>query len=476
MPSQARAVSRGSTSRNSPASMPACRTASTWRSYSRRRTRNVLGPLGGERRELVEEDPDVVGVAVDHVEQLVAQHRQLRGRRAARLGHPVGAEQHLVHHPVVDGGEQLLLRPDVVVERALAQPVDLAQLDDAGGVVALLGEDLRRGVDDRVATGLPLLAASGLVARSVRGIWTETVHGHPTTIAGSRGERAPLRRTGRGRHRRGPRHRPGLRPAARRARRERRGQRPRRLDGRRGRRRRPGGRRRRGDRRRRRRRPSPTPATCRRPTAARRSSTPRSSSSARIDVLVNNAGIIRWAGLPEVDLDNLERHLAVHVGGSFNTTRAAWPHLVEQGYGRIVMTTSAGLFGLPDNLAYATAKGGVIGHDPQPQPPPAPQHGIKVNLIAPAAMTRMAGQAPTPATTPRPDGAGAGRADGRLPRPRGLPGHRRDLRRRRRPLRPDLHRLDRGLRPRRRATRRSRTSPATGRRSTTSPATPSRPA
>ncbi len=67
----------------------------------------------------------------------------------------------------------------------------------------------------------------------------------------------------------------------------------------------------------------------------------------RIDVLVNNAGIIRWAGLPEADAANLEAHLAVHVGGSFNTTRAAWSHLVEQGYGRIVMTTSAGFFGLP---------------------------------------------------------------------------------------------------------------------------------
>jgi len=96
---------------------------------------------------------------VDDVEQLVAEHGQLGGGPPVRRGHALGADHHLVHHPVVDGGEQLLLRPDVVVERALAQPVDLAQLDDAGGVVALLGEDLGRGVDDRVATRLPLLAA-----------------------------------------------------------------------------------------------------------------------------------------------------------------------------------------------------------------------------------------------------------------------------------------------------------------------------
>jgi NAD(P)-dependent dehydrogenase (short-subunit alcohol dehydrogenase family) len=76
----------------------------------------------------------------------------------------------------------------------------------------------------------------------------------------------------------------------------------------------------------------------------------------RLDILINNAGIIRWAGFPDADADNLAMHLAVHVGGSFNTTRAAWPHMVEQGYGRIVVTTSSGLFGLPDNLSYATAK------------------------------------------------------------------------------------------------------------------------
>ena len=69
----------------------------------------------------------------------------------------------------------------------------------------------------------------------------------------------------------------------------------------------------------------------------------------RLDILVNNAGIVRWAGFPKLDEDNLAKHLAVHVGGSFNTTRAAWPHMVDQGYGRIVMTTSAGLFGLPNN-------------------------------------------------------------------------------------------------------------------------------
>jgi NAD(P)-dependent dehydrogenase (short-subunit alcohol dehydrogenase family) len=110
----------------------------------------------------------------------------------------------------------------------------------------------------------------------------------------------------------------------------------------------------------------------------------------QLDVVVNNAGIIRWAGPPEVDADNLAKHLAVHVGGSFNTTLAAWPHLLERGYGRIVMTTSTGIFGLPNNTAYATAKGAVIGLM-RSLATATGSHDIKVNGIAPGAHTRMAG-------------------------------------------------------------------------------------
>jgi NAD(P)-dependent dehydrogenase (short-subunit alcohol dehydrogenase family) len=57
-----------------------------------------------------------------------------------------------------------------------------------------------------------------------------------------------------------------------------------------------------------------------------------------------------------------------------------------------VMTTSAGVFGLPNNTSYATAKGAVIGLTRSLTTAGA-AHGIKVNLIAPAAMTRMAGRA-----------------------------------------------------------------------------------
>ncbi len=75
----------------------------------------------------------------------------------------------------------------------------------------------------------------------------------------------------------------------------------------------------------------------------------------------------------------------MHVGGSFNTTRAAWPHMVDQDYGRIVMTTSSGMFGLPNNLSYATAKAAVVGMTRSLDTAGA-AHGIKINLVAPAAM------------------------------------------------------------------------------------------
>jgi NAD(P)-dependent dehydrogenase (short-subunit alcohol dehydrogenase family) len=110
-----------------------------------------------------------------------------------------------------------------------------------------------------------------------------------------------------------------------------------------------------------------------------------------LDILINNAGIVRWAGFPKADADNLASHLAVHVAGSFNTARAAWPHMLERKYGRIVMTGSTGMFGLPTNLSYATAKAAVIGMT-RSLATAGSKHGVKVNVIAPAAFTRMAGE------------------------------------------------------------------------------------
>ena len=111
----------------------------------------------------------------------------------------------------------------------------------------------------------------------------------------------------------------------------------------------------------------------------------------RVDIVVNNAGISWWGTFPDVEPENLERTFNVHVGGSWHTTRAAWPYMVEQGYGRVVMTTSTGMFGLPDNLSYATAKGAVIGMMRSLNVAGAP-HGINVNCLAPNATTRRGKQ------------------------------------------------------------------------------------
>jgi NAD(P)-dependent dehydrogenase (short-subunit alcohol dehydrogenase family) len=119
----------------------------------------------------------------------------------------------------------------------------------------------------------------------------------------------------------------------------------------------------------------------------------------RLDVVINNAGIMVWAGFPEVDENDLIRHLAVHTVGSFNVTRAAWPHMVEHHYGRVVMTTSSGIFGLKNNTSYATAKAAVIGLT-RSLAVAGGRDGILANLIAPAAMTRMAGGGDSPAMAP----------------------------------------------------------------------------
>jgi NAD(P)-dependent dehydrogenase (short-subunit alcohol dehydrogenase family) len=108
-----------------------------------------------------------------------------------------------------------------------------------------------------------------------------------------------------------------------------------------------------------------------------------------VDIVVNNAGILTPHNFPETGAEDLERNLSVHLGGSFNVTRAAWPELIKSDAGRVVMTTSCALFGSPFLVAYGSAKGGLIGLGRNLATAGA-EHGIKVNLIAPYAKTRMA--------------------------------------------------------------------------------------
>lgn len=109
----------------------------------------------------------------------------------------------------------------------------------------------------------------------------------------------------------------------------------------------------------------------------------------KLDILVNNAGIQGSISFAELDYDYFDRMMKTHAYGSFNVTHAAWPHMIEQSYGRIVMTTSgAALYGLHQSAHYCIAKGAIIGMTRALALEGEP-HGIKVNAIAPAAYTRM---------------------------------------------------------------------------------------
>jgi NAD(P)-dependent dehydrogenase (short-subunit alcohol dehydrogenase family) len=110
----------------------------------------------------------------------------------------------------------------------------------------------------------------------------------------------------------------------------------------------------------------------------------------RVDILVNNAGIFVPAEFPALDVSELRRYFDVHVGGSFNVTRECWPHMVQAGYGRIVMTTSHGILGSAPLIAYGTAKGGVFALA-RALAVTGQGLGITVNSIAPVAATRLAG-------------------------------------------------------------------------------------
>jgi NAD(P)-dependent dehydrogenase (short-subunit alcohol dehydrogenase family) len=109
----------------------------------------------------------------------------------------------------------------------------------------------------------------------------------------------------------------------------------------------------------------------------------------RIDAVVANAGNFRMGAVEDTTLDDFMALHAVHVGGSWNVARAAWPHLRAQAYGRIVFTTSsAAMFGNALLPAYGAAKGGVMGlmHALAEAGKP---HGILCNAVMPNALSRM---------------------------------------------------------------------------------------
>ena len=109
----------------------------------------------------------------------------------------------------------------------------------------------------------------------------------------------------------------------------------------------------------------------------------------RVDIVINNAGILRDKTFHNMTPDLLDPVLDVHLKGAFNVTRPAWVHMREQGYGRVVNTaSSAGILGNFGQTNYGAAKMGLVGFS-RVLAVEGAKYNITANAIAPIAKTRM---------------------------------------------------------------------------------------
>jgi len=109
----------------------------------------------------------------------------------------------------------------------------------------------------------------------------------------------------------------------------------------------------------------------------------------RIDILINNAGILRDKSFAKMSLDDYRLVVDVHLMGSVYCTKAVWPIMTDQAYGRVVMTTSpSGLYGNFGQTNYGAAKLGLVGFMNSLKIEGL-KYNIRVNAISPVAATRM---------------------------------------------------------------------------------------
>ena len=110
----------------------------------------------------------------------------------------------------------------------------------------------------------------------------------------------------------------------------------------------------------------------------------------RIDVLIHNAGNVRYGSLEEISDEDFKAVVDVHLMGAFNVVRPAFPIMTKAKYGRVVLTSSiGGIYGTNNVVNYGVSKAGTIGLNNIVAIEGAP-HNVKSNVILPGAVTRMA--------------------------------------------------------------------------------------
>ena len=114
----------------------------------------------------------------------------------------------------------------------------------------------------------------------------------------------------------------------------------------------------------------------------------------RVDILVNNAGILRDRTFKNMTLDEFDLVMQIHLTGTAYVTHAAWPHMYEQRYGRVVFTSSgSGIFGNFGQANYGAAKMAMLGLANVLALEGA-NRNVRVNCLGPGAATRMTNTVP----------------------------------------------------------------------------------